>query len=175
MNSRKLAFEKIIKYVLLCLCVFVLYILQGTPGFLEIWGIKPVFIIPFCVNLSMLEEENYKLIVIVMAGMLMELSAGRIVGLYTIPLVLLCTVCSFMVKILFQPTVRSAVVFSFVCTLIILTMDFFFQYILTGYSGVLLRFVKTVLLSTVYSMIFSVLYYKIISAIQKRFVKFNAR
>ncbi|MBQ5782264.1 MAG: hypothetical protein IIV99_02625, partial [Oscillospiraceae bacterium] len=102
-------------------------------------------------------------------------SAGRIVGLYTIPLVLLCTVCSFMVKILFQPTVRSAVAFSFVCTLIILTMDFFFQYILTGYSGVLLRFVKTVLLSTCYSMIFSVLYYKIISAIQKRFVKFNAR
>ena len=68
MNSRKNTLEQTIKYMLLTLCVFVLYILQGTPGFLQIWGVKPVFIIPFCINLAMLEEDGYSLIVYVVTS-----------------------------------------------------------------------------------------------------------
>lgn len=175
MNSRKIAIEKITKYVLLCLCVFLLYILQGTPGFLSIWGVRPVFIIPFCVNLAMLEEENYKLVVYIVAGLLMELSAGRIAGLYTIPLIILCTGCSIIVRILIKPNYRNTVALSFATTIIILTLDFFFSYILPGHSGILIVYAKTVLLSSCYSMAFSVLYYKIISAIQIKFRSFNAR
>lgn len=175
MNSRRIAFEKIIKYVLLCLCAFVLYILQGTPGFLSIWGVRPVFLIPFCINLAALEEENYKLAVYVVAGLLMELSAGRIIGYYTIPIILACTACSFVVRILIKPNYRNTVAMAFVSTFTILLLDFFFSYILQGYKGIFIIFVKTVLLSSCYSMAFSVLYYKIIAAIQKKFVNFNAR
>ena len=174
MNSRKIAIEKITKYVLLCICVFVLYILQGTPGFLSVWGVKPVFIIPFCVNLAMLEDENYKIIVYVIAGLLMEFSAGRIAGLYTVPLILLCTGCSIIVRVLIKPNYRNTVALSFAVTFIILTTDFFFQYILPGHSGSMIVFFKTVL-SSCYSMLFSVLYYKIITAIQTKFRSFNAR
>ena len=175
MNSRKLAIEKIIKYTLLCLCAFVLYVLQGTPGFLSIWGIKPIFLIPFCINLAVLEDENYKLIVYVIAGMLMELSAGRIIGYYTIPVILVCTVCSFVVRILIKPNYRNTLVMAFVSTFTILAVDFFFSYVLPGHKGVFAVFFKTVVLSSCYSMLFSVLYYRIIEAIQNKFVKFNAR
>ena len=175
MNSRKNAIEKIIKYVLLCLCVMVLYVLQGTPGFLSIWGVKPVLLIPFCINLAALEEENYKLIVYVVAGLLMELSAGRIIGYYTIPVVLACTACSFVVRILIKPNYRNTVAMAFISTFVILLIDFFFSYILPGYKGVFIVFLKTVVLSSCYSMAFSVLYYKIITAIGNRFVRFNAR
>ncbi len=175
MNSRKIAIEKITKYVLLCICVFVLYIFQGTPGFLSLWGVRPVFIIPFCVNLAMLEEENYKIIVYIIAGLFMEFSAGRIIGLYTIPIILLCTGCSIIVQVLIKPTYRNTVMLAFAVTFIILTIDFLFNYILPGHSGSLIVFVKTVLLSSVYSMAFSVLYYKTIIAIQTKFRSFNAR
>lgn len=175
MNSRKLAIEKIIKYVLLCLCVFFLYILQGTPGLLEIWGIKPVFLIPFCINLAMLEEEGYTYVVYVIAGMLMELSAGRIIGFYTIPLILVCSGCSFVVRVLFKPNYRNTIALSFVSTFLILTMDFFFQYMLPGHSGIFIVYFKTVFMSSCYSMLFSVLYYKIITAVQNKFKRFNAR
>ena len=175
MNSRKLAFEKIIKYVLLCLCVFVLYILQGTPGFLSIWGVKPVFLIPFCINLAALEEENYKLIVYVIAGLLMELSAGRIIGYYTIPIIIACTACSFIVKVLIKPNYRNTVSMAFISTFVILLLDFFFAYIMPGYKGTFIVFFKTVLLASCYSMAFSVLYYKVITAIQNKFLSFNAR
>lgn len=175
MNSRKLAIEKTIKYVLLCLVVFVLYILQGTPGFLQIFGIKPVFLIPFCINLAMLEEENYTLIVYVVAGLLMELSAGRIVGLYTIPMIIACIICMIMVKFIFKPNYRNSMAMSFVSTFAILLMDFFFSYVLPGHRGVFVIFFRTVLLASVYSTLFSVLYYKIIVGIQNRFKKYNER
>ena len=175
MNSHKLAIEKTIKYVLLCLVVFVLYILQGTPGFLQIFGIKPVFLIPFCINLAMLEEENYTLIVYVVAGLLMELSAGRIVGLYTIPMIIACIICMIMVKFIFKPNYRNSMAMSFVSTFAILLMDFFFSYVLPGHRGVFVIFFRTVLLASVYSTLFSVLYYKIIVGIQNRFKKYNER
>ncbi|MBQ6897134.1 MAG: hypothetical protein IJN69_08015 [Oscillospiraceae bacterium] len=175
MNSRKLAIEKTIKYVLLCLMVFVLYILQGTPGFLSVFGIRPVFLIPFCIILAMLEEENYAIIVYVMAGLLFELSAGRIVGLYTIPLIIACMICMIMVKFIFQPNYRNSMAMCFISTFIILSLDFFFNYILPGHRGIFIIFIKTVLLTSIYSTLFSVLYFKIIVAVQNRFKKYNER
>lgn len=175
MNSRKLAIEKTIKYVLLCLVVFVLFILQGTPGFLSVFGVKPVFLIPFCINLAMLEEENYTLIVYVMAGLLFELSAGRIVGLYTIPLIIACAISMIMVKFIFQPNYRNSMAMSFISTFVILSLDFFFNYIIQGHKGIFIIYFKTVVLCSIYSTLFSVLYYKIISAIKARFKKYNER
>ena len=167
MNSRKLAIEKTIKYVLLCL--------QGTPGFLSVFGIRPVFLIPFCIILAMLEEENYAIIVYVMAGLLFELSAGRIVGLYTIPLIIACMICMIMVKFIFQPNYRNSMAMCFISTFIILSLDFFFNYILPGHRGIFIIFIKTVLLTSIYSTLFSVLYFKIIVAVQNRFKKYNER
>ncbi|MBQ6930480.1 MAG: hypothetical protein IJN27_09310 [Oscillospiraceae bacterium] len=175
MNSRKNAIEQTIKYALLALCVFVLYILQGTPGFLQIAGVRPVLIIPFCINLAMLEDDGYSLIIYVIAGLLMELSAGRIVGMYTIPLIIACVICTILVKFVFQANYRNTVALSFACTFAILMLDFFFSYILPGHKRVFAVFIKTVFLSSCYSVVFSILYYKIISAIQNRFKKFDAR
>lgn len=175
MNSRRNAIEQTIKYVLLALCVFVLYVLQGTPGFLQIWGVKPILIIPFCINLAMLEEDGYSLVIYVIAGWLMEMSAGRIVGLYTIPLIIACIICTVLVKFVFQANYRNTVALSFVSTFAILALDFFFSYILPGHKRIFMVFIKTVLLSSCYSVVFSVLYYRIISAIQHRFRKFDAR
>ena len=175
MNSRKLAIEKTIKYVLLCLVVFVLYILQGTPGFLSLFGVKPVLLIPFCINLAMLEDEGYALIVYVMAGLLFELSAGRIVGMYTIPIIIACMICMIMVKFIFKPNYRNSMAMSFAATFVILMLDFFFSYVLQGHKGIFIIFFKTVFACSIYSTAFSVLYYKLIIAIQGRFKKYNER
>lgn len=175
MNSRKLAIEKIVKYVLLSLYVFVLYILQGIPGFLSVFGIKPVLLIPFCINLAMLEDEQYTIIVYVIAGMLFELSAGRVIGFYTIPIIIACTICSIVVKFFFKANYRNTIALSFISTFVILLIDFFFGYMLSGYKGLLAIFIKGVLLSSAYSVVFSIIHYKIIQAIQNKFKRFNAR
>ncbi|MBR2504302.1 MAG: hypothetical protein IKB62_09295, partial [Oscillospiraceae bacterium] len=63
----------------------------------------------------------------------------------------------------------------FISTFIILSLDFFFNYILPGHRGIFIIFIKTVLLTSIYSTLFSVLYFKIIVAVQNRFKKYNER
>ena len=45
MDSRKIAFKKASKYIMIAIVAFFLYILQDTPNFLSIGGIKPIFLI----------------------------------------------------------------------------------------------------------------------------------
>ena len=58
MDRRDILLKQIAKYSIFAFAVFVLYILQSTPGFLSVFGIKPVFILPFCIVLAMLDDYD---------------------------------------------------------------------------------------------------------------------
>ena len=90
MDRRDIYLMQVAKYGIFVLSVFVLYILQSAPGFLSIFGIKPVLILPFCVALSMLDESWQAGIVYIVGGLLTDLSAGRVVCFFTILLFLCC-------------------------------------------------------------------------------------
>ena len=68
MDRRDIYLRQVAKYGIFVLSVFVLYILQSAPGFLSIFGIKPVLILPFCVALSMLDESWQAGIVYIVGG-----------------------------------------------------------------------------------------------------------
>ncbi|MEG0091762.1 MAG: hypothetical protein RSA20_08065, partial [Oscillospiraceae bacterium] len=102
MNSRKIAFQTAMKYTVFGVFVFALYILQGTPDFLQIGGVKPIFLIGFCVNLAMLDESPYTIIIYILAGLLFELSASRIMGMITFPLIAMCVAQTIAVKFFFK-------------------------------------------------------------------------
>lgn len=175
MNSRKIAMQTIIKYTLFGLIVFILYILQGTPGFMQIFGVKPIFLIAFCINLAMLDGSTRAVTIYVVAGFLFELSAGRLVGMYTLPLLVMCWAAMVATKIFLKPNYRNTCAFSFVAMLIILSIDFLFNYILQGYRGSEIVYLKTVLLASTYSTIFSPIYYRIIMLVNQKFRHFDAR
>ncbi|MEG1782503.1 MAG: hypothetical protein RR253_04560 [Oscillospiraceae bacterium] len=175
MNRQKIIFRQVMKYALLGVSVFLLYIFQSTPKFLQIFGVKPVLIMPFCITLSMLDESWQTIIIYLLGGLLMELSAGRIVGLFTIPLLLICFAGSVAVKFFFKPNTRNSYMFSFMAMLIMLSLDFFFSYVLSGYSHIFMAYVKKVVLLSGYSSLFSVLFHKYIEDINQRFLRFDAR
>ena len=57
MDRRDIILKQTAKYRIFVMAVFVLYIFQSTPGFLSVFGLKPVFVLPFCIVLSMLDEN----------------------------------------------------------------------------------------------------------------------
>ncbi|MEG0020620.1 MAG: hypothetical protein RR846_01340 [Oscillospiraceae bacterium] len=175
MNSRKIAFQTAMKYTVFGVFVFALYILQGTPDFLQIGGVKPIFLIGFCVNLAMLDESPYTIIIYILAGLLFELSASRIMGMITFPLIAMCVAQTIAVKFFFKANYRNTCGFSFLTMLVILSIDFVFNYLLHGYRGIGIVYVKTVLLTSAYSTVFSPIYYKIITAVDAKFRRFDAR
>lgn len=176
MDRRKIILAQVAKYGIFVFAVLVLYVLQCTPGFLKIFGIKPVFIIPFCVTLSMFDDTEWAVIVYVIGGLLSDMSSGRIAGFFTIFLLLACFSGMIAVKFFFKANPRNSVFFSFGAMVLILSLEFFFYVILTGtFSGKAIYYFRTVLLTSAYSAAFSRLFYYFINFIFERFPRFDAR
>ena len=176
MDRQQILIRQISKYSIFVISVFILYIFQSTPGFLTVFGIKPVFILPFCITLSMMDESHTAGIVYLVGGLLTDLSCGRSVGTFSIQLILSCLAGIIAVKFFFKPSRRNFYLFSFVAMMAMLTVDFFFTFILGGsYASKLIYYIKNVVLVSAYSAVFSQIFYRFIDYINMRFVRFDAR
>lgn len=176
MDRREIIIKQFVKYGIFVLTVFVLYILQSTPGFLQIFGIKPVLIMPFCITLSMLDESPQAGIVYLAGGLLTDLSSARVVGTFSIQLILACAAGVIAVKFFFKPSNRNFYFFSFLAMVLMLTVNFMFKYIMVGsYSSKLIFYFKNVVLMSAYSALFSLVFYRFIDFINRRFMRFDAR
>lgn len=176
MDKRKVLIRKAAKYLIYAFVVFLLYILQSVPGFLKIFGVKPVFIIPFCVALSVYDEDWRAGFVYVFGGLLADLSSGRVAGYITIMLLICCVVCVVAVKFLVKPSNRNVFMLSFAVMFIIFTYDFLLTYIMRGYKNFALFYIKNVLLFGLYSSVFAVPFYMLIGKISNyKFLRTETR
>ena len=175
MDRRNILLKQIAKYSIFAFAVFVLYILQSTPGFMSVFGIKPVFMLSFCIVLAMLDENWQAGFVYLVGGMLTDLSSGRIVGIYSILLLLVCFMAIVSVKFFFKPTLRNIYAYNLIAMVVMLSVDFFFSFMFGGFTGKLLYYFKSVLLVSIYSSAFSIPFYFFIDFINLRFIRFDAR
>ena len=175
MDRRDILLKQIAKYSIFAFAVFVLYILQSTPGFMSVFGIKPVFMLSFCIVLAMLDENWQAGFVYLVGGMLTDLSSGRIVGIYSILLLLVCFMAIVSVKFFFKPTLRNIYAYNFIAMVVMLSVDFFFSFMFGAFTGKLLYYFKNVLLVSAYSALFSIPFYFFIDFISLRFIRFDAR
>jgi cell shape-determining protein MreD len=65
-------------------------VLQSTPGFLSVFGIKPNLLIGSAICLAMFEGEFVGGLYGALAGMLLDLGSSRIFGFYSILLFIFC-------------------------------------------------------------------------------------
>ena len=175
MDRRNILLRQFAKYSIFAFAVFILYILQSTPGFLSVFGIKPVFILPFCIVLAMTDESQQAGIIYIIGGLLTDLSSGRIVGVYSFLLLLMCFLAIVSVKFFFKPSLRNIYLYTLFAMVIMLSLDFFFSFVLGAYTGKLLYYVKNVLIISAYSAAFSIPFYFFIENINVHFIRFDAR
>ena len=159
MDRRDIILKQIAKYSIFAVAVFLLYILQSTPGFLSVFGVKPVFMLPFCIILSMTDESWQAGIVYLIGGLLTDLSCGRVVGIFSILLLIVCFMAVVSVKFFFKPTLRNMYYYSFFSMVLMLSLDFFFSFMFGGYTGKLIYYIRHVLIVSAYSAAFSIPFY----------------
>ena len=175
MDRRDIILKQTAKYSIFAVAVFLLYILQSTPGFLSVFGVKPVFILPFCIILAMTDESWQSGIVYIIGGLLTDMSCGRVAGIFSILLLLVCFTAIVSVKFFFKPTLRNMYYYTFFAMAVMLSLDFFFSFMFGGYTGKLIYYVKHVLLVSAYSAVFGIPFYFFIDYINGRFMRFDAR
>lgn len=76
-NKAKVYAVKYCSYVLILLA---LYVLQTTPGFLSVFGIKPNLVIPAVVCIAMVEGEFVGGLLGALGGWLLDLGAFSVFG-----------------------------------------------------------------------------------------------
>lgn len=125
--------------------LFLAAVLQTMPGFLNFWGVKPVFILPLCLAVAVYEEEVDAAFFGIFCGLVWDFTGPRTVGLMAFSLLIACYTVSLVTRIYFRVTPLNFAAVCLVVAFVILSVDFLFSYAMRGYSLAWSRYCTRVL------------------------------
>lgn len=122
-------------------CVLLLgTVIQTTPGFLNVGSVKPVFILPVCLAVALCEGPYAGAVFGMFGGLVWDMTAGRTVGLLAMSCLLLCFGAAIVVETYLKVNHMNFVFISWVCCMLVASMDFLFNYLMRGYGSIGQRF-----------------------------------
>lgn len=148
--------NKLIRYLAYSLEIFIFFMLQQTPGlFPEIFGARPVLLIPVAVMIAMFEPQMPAVAFGVVSGLMMDFGFGGILGINALILTFLCYAVSTISQTILRVNLGTAIITAVWTTAIVVLLGWLFQYVLRGYTAPVYaltsryfpRFCYTVLLS----------------------------
>ena len=157
------------KWVVYFLFLMISATLQSAPGFLEIAGVKPLFILPFCIGVAIYEGEYSGAFFAVAGGFLWDWTAGRISGLMALGLMAVCFFAAIVVELYLRVNYINFVLVCLACTLLVLSSDYLFYYLMQGYPASVERYFAWVLPTALYTSLLSPLSMKGVRFVAHRF------
>ncbi|MCI8650115.1 MAG: hypothetical protein HFG20_08370 [Anaerotruncus sp.] len=147
-NKRGVYVAKYTAYFFVLVC---LYVLQTTPSFMAVFGIKPNLVIPAAICIAMLEGEFTGGLYGALAGALCDLGDFCIFGFNAIILLIACVLAGLMVIYMLRATVLNFVLLAFGALLARTLLDYLLNYYMWGYEGVWMVLVYKMLPTVIYS------------------------
>lgn len=127
----KLQVQKWLCYTLLLLLGGVL---QTVPGLLTVGTVKPLFILPVCMAVACCEGPYRGGWFAIVGGLLWDWTAGQVPGLLAIAMVVLCFAAAVVVELILRVNSMNFCMLTFVGSLVVMSLDFLFQYVMRGYA-----------------------------------------
>lgn len=115
--------------------MLLLYILQTTPGFLELGGVKPLLVLPWAVSIAMMEGELVGGLFGLAAGLLCDVSGIMLFGINSTLYMAACVTVGLLVIYYMQPSLANSLLFTGAILLVRELFEFFFYYVMWGYEG----------------------------------------
>ena len=97
-----------------------------TPGFFELWGVKPFWVVPLCVCISMHENEKTAAIIGGLGGALIAVTSNRFIGFYAAMLVAICVAISLFTMYYVKNSLLWGLLFALGTSLLLLGLDWVF-------------------------------------------------
>lgn len=127
--------NRMIRYLAFSLELLVLFMLQQTPGFFpEIYGAKPLLLIPGAVTIAMWEEETPAMVFGVFAGLLMDFGFGGALGISALGLGLLCYIVSALTKTVLQIHFITSLITAVWTVAVLVLLTWLTRYVMAGYA-----------------------------------------
>lgn len=158
-----------IKWSIYSLTLIIIYALQTTPRLFQIFGIKPILILPLIVCISMYEGIMPSAIFSMIAGLLWDISSDKLFGFNAV-ILLSCSVLITLICIFYLHTkLLNSMAFCLVTALLQGLLDFLFYYAIWKYDNVSIILVKDILPTILYTVILTPLFYWGVKYINSKF------
>lgn len=149
MNQKK--WLRAAKYSSYVLVIAALYVLQTTPGFLTVFGVKPNFVIPAAICIAMLEDEFVGGLYGAYAGVLCDLGGFALFGFNAIIVMAACVFVGLLVIYMLRPSIINFVLLLLASLLARGMLDFLLNFFMWGYENVWMVLAHSILPAALYS------------------------
>ena len=124
---------KIVFYAAVGLQVLILYVIQGTPNlFPEIFGSKPLFLLPLALSVAVIADETPSAIIGAVCGGFTDLGFSGNIGFYAITLTIVCFLISYAFRNKILPRFITAFLLSSLAIAAVICLYFLFFFVLKG-------------------------------------------
>lgn len=161
--------KDLIKWALYALILFFAFILQTTPRFLELFGVKPVLILPVMLFIAMFEGEWAGGVFGVVGGLFWDTAADRLLGFNAILMLIICVITGLLVMYLIRANIWNSLLVVLSASLLQGVIDYFFYYLIWDYDFSYLVLLKRILPTTLYTTLISPLFFFLIRKISHAF------
>ena len=126
---------RLYRYLAYSLEIFVLFLLQQTPGFVpDVWGIRPTLLIPVALCIALFEPEPVAMWFGVACGLLIDFGAGGALGVHALLLAAMGYALSGLVANLFKTNLLTACLLGGCGILLLYLLQWLLFYVLPGYG-----------------------------------------
>lgn len=152
------------------LLLLLMAVLETVPGFLNIFGIKPLFIVPLALAVAVREDEFNAAFFGAVCGLVWDWVAARYVGGFALELALICLLTSVLTRVYLRVSTFNFCLITAACCWLVCSLDFLFSYEMAGYGHGPERYFFYVIPMVLYSAALSPLAYLTAGFIADRFV-----
>lgn len=160
------------KYNLIRLIIYVVeivitFVIQQIPGIIpEIFGGRPMLLIPLLVSVVMFQNETISIFLGLFVGIMMDVGIGSVIGLYAIIMTLISYAISFFSGRLIKINILSSLIFSFLSITIVYMINMLLTCILYGFDNFVYMFINHYLSRMLYTFALSPLFYFINKSVE---------
>lgn len=126
--------KRIIKWVVLGLFTIIVFTLQATPSFLEIFGVKPVLLLPLAIAIPMFEGEWAGGFAALGCGLLWDMSSESPFGSYGFLCLVAGVATGLLLRFLLRNEWFNCMFLVFVASLVVFSLEFLFTYAIYSYE-----------------------------------------
>lgn len=158
-----------LRYTSLGIILFLLFLVQTTPGLLPaIGGASPVLLLPFVVSAAMMEQEMAGAAFGLFAGLLMDMYAAAGSGFHAISLMIIGCICGLFVSRLLTVTFRSALILYIGSSVLYFGAQWLIFYVIPQYEAPITYLLRHQLPCALYSFIFLIPMYYFVRWIHRK-------
>lgn len=164
--------RKYYRYALYALELFVLYIIEGTPGLIPVLYLaKPLLMVSLAISAAAFELPYFSLFFGVACGLVIDIGTGGVMGLSSLILGFICYYESSWNDKYIKNNIYFALLYSAVASAAVIALKFFVFCYIRQYDGALYIFKEHYVPRMLYTWAVTPLVYLITMAVSRTFTK----